>query len=152
MHIKEIEKVISLSPFERYQYFLKRIADKEKLYTLTFPDGNYAISTIDNHNLFLVWSAEEFTLDLKNELDNYQSYGSFPNKLFQTIIHNTIKGRLGVRFYGIGQGFGMSSGVAEARSYKLSNGLKNASQAISNIKNTTSQALTPPSNLLRPNF
>ncbi|GEM50216.1 hypothetical protein EB1_00060 [Empedobacter brevis NBRC 14943 = ATCC 43319] len=46
----------------------------------------------------------------------------------------------------------MSSGVAEARSYKLSNGLKNASQAISNIKNTTSQALTPPSNLLRPNF
>ncbi|MGU9937537.1 hypothetical protein ACNFNZ_03060 [Empedobacter brevis] len=46
----------------------------------------------------------------------------------------------------------MSSGVAQAEVFKLSNGLKNSSQAISNIKNTTLQALTPPSNLLRPNF
>lgn len=68
-------------------------------------------------------------------------------------IGNTVRpAESGVRSYGIGQGFGMSSGVAEARSYKLSNGLKNASQAISNIKNTTLQALTPPSNLLQPNF
>ncbi len=68
-------------------------------------------------------------------------------------VGNTIRpAASGVRSYGIGQGVGMSSGVAQAEVFKLSNGLKNSSQAISNIKNTTLQALTPPSNLLRPNF
>ena len=52
-------------------------------------------------------------------------------------VGNTFRpAESGVRSYGIGQGFGMSSGVAQAEVFKLSNGLKNASQAISNIKNT----------------
>ncbi|WP_312922435.1 DUF2750 domain-containing protein [Empedobacter brevis] len=95
MHIKEIEKVISLSPFERYQYFLKRIADKEKLYTLTFPDGNYAISTIDNHNLFPVWSAEEFALLAKtNGWDNCNlkelNFDDLEIEIFDFIYNNNL--------------------------------------------------------------
>lgn len=65
MHIKEIEKVSGLSPLERYQYFIKKIADSELLYTLIFPNDNYAISSIDSHNLFPVWSAEEFASNCK---------------------------------------------------------------------------------------
>ncbi len=81
----------------------------------------------------------------------YGLMGSYSTSAKQ--VGNTFRpDKTGVRSYGIGAGYGLSFGVSEARSYKLSNGLKNASQAISNIKNTTLQALTPPSNLIRPNF
>jgi hypothetical protein len=61
MHPKEIENILKLNPFERYQYFIRKIADYEIAYTLIFPNGNYAISTIDDKELFPIWSAKEFT-------------------------------------------------------------------------------------------
>ena len=53
MHPKEIENILKLNPFDRYQYFIRKIADWETAYTLIFPDGNYAISTIDDKNLLV---------------------------------------------------------------------------------------------------
>ena len=59
MHIKEIEKVSLLEPFDRYKYFLKKVADSELLYILE-KDSSYAVSSLDNNYLFPIWSAKEF--------------------------------------------------------------------------------------------
>ncbi|WP_437919044.1 DUF2750 domain-containing protein [Sphingobacterium sp. LRF_L2] len=60
MHTKEIEAVSSLQPFERYKYFIKKIADSELVYTLVDVNNRYIISTIDNQELFPMWSSKEF--------------------------------------------------------------------------------------------
>lgn len=60
MHPKEIEKVISLEPLKRYKYFIKKIADRELFYTLIDNKGLYAISEIDENNLFPLWSDKEY--------------------------------------------------------------------------------------------
>lgn len=60
MHPKKIENILKLNPFERYQYFIRKIADWEKTYTLVFPNGDHAISTIDDKTLFPLWSEIEF--------------------------------------------------------------------------------------------
>lgn len=60
MHIKEIEKVSSLSPYERYKYFLKKVADSEQLYTLIDVNNEYITSIVEGEKLFPLWSAKEF--------------------------------------------------------------------------------------------
>jgi hypothetical protein len=62
MNRKEIENVLSLEPFERYKYFLKKVADSEKVYTLESKEGDWATSTVKEYILFPVWSANEFAL------------------------------------------------------------------------------------------
>lgn len=57
---KEKEAVSSLSPFERYKYFIKRVADIELMYSLKSPEGNWAISEVETSKLFPLWSAKEF--------------------------------------------------------------------------------------------
>lgn len=60
MNKKEIENVVSLEPFERYNYFIKKIADWEVFYTLVNNNKEYVLSELDGKKLFPVWSAEEF--------------------------------------------------------------------------------------------
>ena len=60
MHPKAIENILNLKPFDRYQYFIRKIADWEKVYTLVFLNGNYAMSIVDDKKLFPLWSAREF--------------------------------------------------------------------------------------------
>lgn len=60
VHPKEVEKVSSLEPIERYKYFIKKVADNEELYTLMDNLNNYVVSEIDNNFLFPMWSAKEF--------------------------------------------------------------------------------------------
>ena len=57
---KEIQAVCNLAPFDRYQYFIKRVADSERMYSLVDNNGDYAISDVDESVLFSVWSAPEF--------------------------------------------------------------------------------------------
>ena len=63
VHPKEIEKVSSLAPFERYQYFLKKAADSGKLYTLNSKDGNWARSDVDGFMLYPLWPFEEYAVN-----------------------------------------------------------------------------------------
>ncbi|WP_444626601.1 DUF2750 domain-containing protein [Flavobacterium columnare] len=56
----EIENVIKLDAFDRYKYFLKRVADNEELYTLKNKKGNYNISRLENKELLPLWSSKEF--------------------------------------------------------------------------------------------
>jgi hypothetical protein len=60
---KEIASVSSLEPFKRYQYLLKKVADAEKVYTLESLEENWASSEVKGHNLYPIWSAEEFALN-----------------------------------------------------------------------------------------
>lgn len=62
MNPKEKENILKLEPFKRYQYFIKKIADFEELWTIVDENGDYAISEIDNHNFISFWTAEEFIL------------------------------------------------------------------------------------------
>ena len=95
MHPKEIENILKLNPFDRYQYFIRKIADWETAYTLIFPDGNYAISTIDDKNLFPIWSAKEF-VEL-SKTDGWEScniieltFDDFEETLFDYIDENNL--------------------------------------------------------------
>ncbi|CAM3146991.1 DUF2750 domain-containing protein [Chryseobacterium flavum] len=60
MNPKEKENILKLKPFKRYQYFIKKIADFEEIWTIVDENGDYAISEIDGLNLISFWTAEEF--------------------------------------------------------------------------------------------
>ncbi|WP_312901539.1 DUF2750 domain-containing protein [Chryseobacterium taichungense] len=60
MNNKEKENILKLEPYKRYQYFIKKIADFEELWTIVDEDGNYALSDVDNHTLISLWTSEEF--------------------------------------------------------------------------------------------
>jgi len=72
MHAKEFENIISLEPIERYNYFIKKIADSEKLYTLLDENGDYITSEIDGNMLFPLWSAVNFAETCKTQ--GWQNY------------------------------------------------------------------------------
>src|SRR5258708_3974697 len=57
---QEILNVSKLAPIERYKYFIKRAVDFEKLYSLKNSTGDWAITEVDNHKLFSLWSSKEF--------------------------------------------------------------------------------------------
>lgn len=57
---KEIEATSNLEPAKRYQYFIKRVADSEKMYSLVDDEGSWAIADVDEKSLFSVWSAPKF--------------------------------------------------------------------------------------------
>ena len=69
---KEIESVCKLPPFERYSYFIKRVADFEKMFTLVNEAGHLAFSEIEDKPLMPFWSAREFAeLNIVNEWQLY---------------------------------------------------------------------------------
>ncbi|WP_223560445.1 DUF2750 domain-containing protein [Chryseobacterium lathyri] len=71
MNSKEIENVLKLEPFKRYEYFIKKVADFEQLWTIVDEDGDYAISEVDEFSLITFWPAEEFvSLDLQEDWED----------------------------------------------------------------------------------
>lgn len=69
---KEIEAVIQLNAFDRYKYFIKRVADDETMYTLVDEGKRFAIVEVDNKKLFSLWSASEFAVMSKvHEWQNF---------------------------------------------------------------------------------
>lgn len=57
---QEKKAVSALPSFERYKYFIKRLADTEIMYSLISPRGDWAISEVETAKLFPLWSAREF--------------------------------------------------------------------------------------------
>lgn len=73
INIQEIENVSKLNPFERYKYFIKKLADLEIFYTLKDENNNYVISELENHQLFPIWNFKEFAeLCLIEEWKNFK--------------------------------------------------------------------------------
>jgi len=67
---KEIEKVSALDPFERYQHFIKRVADSEKLYTLNSKEGDWARSNVKDAKLYPLWPFKEYAINCINDAWN----------------------------------------------------------------------------------
>jgi hypothetical protein len=72
MNQKEIDNVIALEPINRYQYFIKRVADWEVFYTFVDDNEKYALSTLEDKKLMPLWSSREFAELCKiNGWENY---------------------------------------------------------------------------------
>lgn len=59
----EIVALSKLKPFERYKYFLKKVADSETMFTLTDNEGEFLVSTLEDKKIFPLWSDEEFAFN-----------------------------------------------------------------------------------------
>jgi len=57
---REIENVLVLSPFERYKYFIKRVADEEEMWSLENEEGELAIAELNDKLVISFWSSKEF--------------------------------------------------------------------------------------------
>jgi len=60
LHKREIENVLVLSPFEKYKYFLKRVADEEEMWSLENEEGELAIAELNDKLVISFWSSKEF--------------------------------------------------------------------------------------------
>ena len=69
---KEIEEVSKLKPIQRYHYFIKRVADNEKMYSLVDRQGYFALANINDNVLFSVWTAPEFALS--SAIDKWKEF------------------------------------------------------------------------------
>jgi len=68
----EIEGVSRLDAFNRYKYFIKRIVDFKKIYTL-IDNGDLAVAEVKGQKVISVWSAKEFAeLCIIEEWTNYK--------------------------------------------------------------------------------
>ena len=56
---QEINSVIKLSPKQRYEYFIKKVADYEELFTAK-ENGKWLITEGGGYNFFMLWSSEEY--------------------------------------------------------------------------------------------
>ncbi|MBB6499991.1 DUF2750 domain-containing protein [Pedobacter cryoconitis] len=66
---EEILNVTKLDAFNRYKYFIKKVVDEEKIYTLSFENE---IAEVKDNKLISVWSAAEFAKECAiQEWENY---------------------------------------------------------------------------------
>lgn len=89
----EIEAVSKLQPFDRYKYFIKKVADSEKMFTLVDNFENYLISTLEKNKLFPLWSSEEFAFNCivdgwANAKIKEISVNDFLNEISDFILNN----------------------------------------------------------------
>jgi len=69
---QEVNAILKLDEFKRYQYFIKRIADNELIYTMKNSEDQYAISEIEDQIFVPFWSAKEFAkICLTDEWQNF---------------------------------------------------------------------------------
>jgi hypothetical protein len=63
MHPKKFSNVISMSPQDRYWYFVRHVADWEQVWTLQHQDGTWVSSTADGGpTSYPFWPEKEFAL------------------------------------------------------------------------------------------
>ena len=60
MHDKEFENVLALPPPRRYEYFVKKVADRELLWSLASDEGWVIMGDDEGHELVPVWPHERF--------------------------------------------------------------------------------------------
>ncbi|MCG2613445.1 DUF2750 domain-containing protein [Terrimonas sp. NA20] len=68
---QEMEHVSKLTPFARYEYFIKRVANFGEMYALR-RDEEWLLAELDGHKLFPLWSAEDFAS--KNAYGDWVDY------------------------------------------------------------------------------
>lgn len=69
----EFEEVSKLTAFERYKYFIKRVADFEVMYTLVNANEDLALLEVEGKRMLSFWSSKEFAASCAiNEWHGYQ--------------------------------------------------------------------------------
>jgi hypothetical protein len=88
---KEIENVIKLDAYARYQYLIKKVADSGILFSLKNDENDWALAEVDNNKLFSIWSSKEFAAI--NAIGAWSSYNPFQISLevFKEEIEPLIK-------------------------------------------------------------
>jgi hypothetical protein len=57
---EKINSVSTMGAFDRYRYFIKKIADYDEFWVLKNESNNLALSEVQGKTLLPFWSAEEF--------------------------------------------------------------------------------------------
>ena len=78
-----------------YKYFIKKVADTEKIYIILDEANNYILSEIENNTLIPVWSNSEFALLCKtngweNAIIKEITLEWFENNLIDYIENNNL--------------------------------------------------------------
>lgn len=60
LHPKEIENVSKQKSFDRYQYFIRKVADFEEFWTIIDDKGDIGLSVINEKTFISLWTAEDF--------------------------------------------------------------------------------------------
>lgn len=66
LHPREIENVSKQEPFDRYKYFIRKVADFEEFWTIVDEKGDLGLSVVNEKTLIALWTAEDF---IKSNLD-----------------------------------------------------------------------------------
>lgn len=93
LHKREIENISKLEPYERYTYFIRKVADFEELWTITDKKGDLILSIIDDNKLVSFWTNEAFiTGNLKGDFEKCipfkMSLDDFEEKIIPLILEN----------------------------------------------------------------
>ncbi len=67
MHDKEFESVLSLAASRRYEYFIKKVADWGRIWSLKNKEGWVLAGVDQGHELIPVWPHERFALACATE-------------------------------------------------------------------------------------
>jgi hypothetical protein len=57
---KQVEAVLMLQPFDRYQHSIKLIADTGKLYSLLDKDERWELAEVEGRITFFIWPHEAY--------------------------------------------------------------------------------------------
>lgn len=92
---QEIFSVSNLKPYDRYKYFIKKVADGEIFFALKNESQKFVFSTLENETLFPVWSAKEFAnLCLVEDWKDYNivkiSLDDFENSIVDFLEEKSI--------------------------------------------------------------
>jgi len=60
MNHHELENVSRLSPKSRYDYFIRKIADFEELWTIIDANSDFTLAEIENNTVISFWTHEAF--------------------------------------------------------------------------------------------
>ena len=114
INIREIESVVNLAGSERYSYFIKRVADSQKVWSLRNKDGWVLASDVGGNEVVPVWSHIEYAklcvngewqncvpefINLQNWLDRWipgmikdkRKVGVFPTLVCKGVVINREK-------------------------------------------------------------
>lgn len=91
--LNEIKSVSLLEPQKRYNYFIKKVADSEIMYSLKDKEGRWATSEVEGKKLFSLWTAKEYAANcIIGEWDNYKPYkitlDEFQNQIIDYLEEN----------------------------------------------------------------
>src|SRR5258708_35821637 len=60
MHPGKIRNILRHAARDRYDYFVRKVADREELWGLAYADGSWVVSKNDSVTVFPFWPEEEF--------------------------------------------------------------------------------------------